>query len=59
VSFVEQDFSCLSFWYTQSVSEPKDSFFICPEVRELFFASPLRKTCCLSVQALSLAYEVF
>jgi hypothetical protein len=59
VSFVKQDFSCFSFRYTQMVSEPKDSFFICLEVRELFLASSLRRTRCLNVQVLSLAYEVF
>jgi hypothetical protein len=38
VSFIEQDFSRLPFWYTQMILEPKDSLTICPEVRKLFFA---------------------
>jgi hypothetical protein len=59
VSFVEQDSSCLSLWYTQMVPEPEGSFFIYLEVRELFFARSLCKTCRLGVQALSLAYEIF
>jgi hypothetical protein len=57
VSFIKQNFLCLSFWYAQMVSEPKDSF-ICPEVRELFFASSLYKTYRLSVQVLTAAIVV-
>ena len=48
-----------AFWYTQTILEPKDSLFIYPEVRKLFFASFFHKYCCLRVQALSFAYEVF